>query len=140
PAPELLDDIIAGADGGLQNITGFPYDPVRVVAFLDARDRNVARQKYRGVDVAVRYDIDLSSEQQLSLNAAGTWLDSSQQLLPGVPTTELAGTIFHPPHFRARGGITFSGKSFSLTAFLNHSGGLTDDRRPVKVKISGSTT
>lgn len=140
PAPELLDDIIAGADGGLQNITGFPYDPVRVVAFLDARDRNVARQKYRGVDVAVRYDIDLSSEQQLSLNAAGTWLDSSQQLLPGVPTTELAGTIFHPPHFRARGGITFSGKSFSLAAFLNHSGGLTDDRRPVKVKISGSTT
>jgi len=140
PTPELLDDIIAGADGGLHNITGLPYDPVRVVAFLDARDRNVARQKYRGVDVAVQYDFDLSSEQQLSLNAAGTWLDSSQQLLPGVPTTELAGTIFHPPHFRARGGITFSGKSFSLTAFLNHSSGVTDDRRPVQVKISGSTT
>lgn len=140
PAPDLLDDIIAGADGGLQNITEFPYDPARVVAFLDARDRNVARQKYRGVDVAVRYDVELGKEQQLSLNAAGTWLDSSQQLLPGVPETDLAGTIFHPPHFRARGGITFSGKSFSLAAFLNHSGSVTDDRRPARVELRRSTT
>ena len=81
PAPALLDAIFAGADGGLQNITGFPYDPARVVAFLDARDRNIARQKYRGVDIAVRYDAQLGSDRQLSLNAGATWLDSSQQLL-----------------------------------------------------------
>ena len=75
PAPALLDTIFAGADGGLQNITGSPYDPARVVAFLDARDRNIARQKYRGVDIAVRYDAQLGSDRQLSVNAGATWLD-----------------------------------------------------------------
>lgn len=140
PAPALLDAIFDGADGGLQNITGALYDPARVVAFLDARDRNVARQKYRGVDVAVRYDAALGSNRQLSLNAGATWLDSSQQLLSGLPVTDLAGTIFHPAHFRARGGLTLSGKNFSLSAFLNHSGAVTDNRRPASVKIEGATT
>ena len=140
PAPALLDTIFAGADGGLQNITGSPYDPARVVAFLDARDRNIARQKYRGVDIAVRYDAQLGSDRQLSVNAGATWLDSSQQLLPGLPVTDLAGTIFRPPHFRARGGLTLSDKAFSLAAFLNHSASVTDNRRPAAVKLSGSTT
>lgn len=140
PAPALLDTIFDGADGGLQNITGAPYDPARVVAFLDARDRNVARQKYRGVDVAVRYDAALGSNRQLSLNAGATWLDSSQQLLTALPVTDLAGTIFHPAHFRARGGLTLSGNNFSLSAFLNHSGAVTDNRRPAFIQIEGSTT
>ena len=64
-------------------------------------------------------------------------LDSSQQLLSGLPVTDLAGTIFHPAHFRARGGLTLSGKNFSLSAFLNHSGAVTDSRRPASVKIEG---
>lgn len=140
PSASLLDDIYAGAVGGLQNITGSPYDPARVVAFLDARDRNIARQKYRGFDVAARYDIDLGGERQLSLTAAGTWLDSSQQLLPGLPATDLSGTIFHPPHFRARGGVTWSSERFSLSSFLNHSADVTDNRRPTRVRIDGSTT
>ncbi len=140
PGPGLLDVIFAGADGGLQNITGSPYDPARVVAFLDARDRNIARQKYRGFDIAVRYDVELGSDRRLSLNAGATWLDSSQQLLAGLPVTDLAGTIFRPPHLRARGGLTLSDKAFSLAAFLNHSASVTDNRRPAAVKLGGSTT
>ncbi|MGQ3026636.1 MAG: TonB-dependent receptor, partial [Sphingopyxis sp.] len=61
-------------------------------------------------------------------------------LLSGLPVTDLAGTIFHPAHFRARGGLTLSGKNFSLSAFLNHSGAVTDNRRPASVKIEGATT
>src|SRR3546814_3201193 len=74
------------------------------------------------------------------MNAGATWLDSSQQLLPGLPVTDLAGTIFRPPHFRARGGLTLSDKAFSLAAFLNHSASVTDNRRPAAIKLSGSTT
>lgn len=140
PAASLLDDIYAGAVDGLQNITGSPYDPARVVAFLDARDRNIARQKYSGIDVSARYDIDLGAGRQLTLNAAGTWLDSSQQLLPGLPVTDLSGTIFHPPHFRARGGITWSSKRFSLSSILNHGGDIIDNRRPSRERIDGLTT
>lgn len=140
PSAALLEDIYAGADGGLQNITGAPYDPARVVAFLDARDRNVARQKYRGVDVSARYDIEFGGERQLTLNAAGTWLDSRQQLLPGLPVTDLSGTIFHPPHFRARGGVTWSSKRVSLSSFVSHGGDVVDNRRPSRVRIDGLTT
>src|SRR3546814_13366306 len=74
------------------------------------------------------------------MNAGATWLDSSQQLLPGLPVTDLAGTIFRPPHFRARGGLTLSDKAFSLAAFLNHSASVTDNRRPAAIQLSGSTT
>src|SRR3546814_11203944 len=52
----------------------------------------------------------------------------------------LAGTIFRPPHLRARGGLTLSDKAFSLAAFLNHSASVTDNRRPAAVKLDGSTT
>src|SRR3546814_20788175 len=66
------------------------------------------------------------------MNAGATWLDSSQQLLPGLPVTDLAGTIFRPPHFRARGGLTLSDKAFPPAAFPNQSATVTDNRRPAR--------
>jgi iron complex outermembrane receptor protein len=140
PSAAFLDTLISGANGGLQNGTGGPFDPTRVVALLDARTRNVAEQSFSGVDISARYDLTLGNDQRLSFNAGGTWLESSQRLLPGLPVTELAGNIFFPPHVRARAGVTFSTERLSLSSFVNHSGGVTDNRRPAQVKLSSFTT
>ena len=99
---------IAGAADPLGNGTTSPYNPATVVALLDGRDRNIASQRYEGADLSLRYRAPIGS-QTLTLTASGTWLDSRQRLLPTLPVTDLAGTIFNAPHFRARGGASFGG-------------------------------
>lgn len=134
--------IIAGATqgGGLQNATGGRYDPTHVVAILDGRDRNVARQWYRGIDATLRYRWQIGAGQTLAFSGAATWLHSRQQLLPGQSTTPLSGTIFNPPHFKARGGATYDSGRISLSAFLNQVGHVLDLRRPNAVEIHSLTT
>jgi len=134
--------LIGGATqgNGLQNATGGPYDSARVVAILDGRDRNVARQWYRGVDAALHYRWRVGPGQTLAVSGAATWLHSRQQLLAGQPTTPLAGTIFNPPHFKARGGATYDSGRASLSAFLNYVGPVFDLRRPTAVEIHSLTT
>ncbi len=139
PSAALLDALFSGANGGLQNATGAPYDPSRVVALLDARSRNIARQTYSGVDVSARYDLSFGADRRLSLSLGGTWMDSTQRLLPGLPVTELAGTIFFPPHLRARAGATFATKRISVSSFVNYTGGVTDNRRPTQPRLSSFT-
>src|SRR3546814_11009808 len=66
--------------------------------------------------------------------------DSQQRLLPNLPVTDLAGNIFSPPHFRARGGATYDGGRFTLAAFSSFTGGVTDRRRAVPIEISPVAT
>lgn len=140
PAASQLEALIAAADGPLQNASGFPYDPANVAILVDGRDRNIAEQRYSGADLSLRYRADLAGGRSLALTAGASWLDSQQRLLPGLPETDLAGTIFNPPHFRARGGVSFGDERFSLASFVSFSGGVTDGRMPVAVKISSVTT
>lgn len=140
PTAAELDAAIAGAAGPLANGTTGPYDPANVVALLDGRDRNIAEQRYRGADLAIRYRASLSGGRSLTLSAGATWLDSQQRLLPDLPVTDLAGNIFSPPHFRARGGATYDGDRFTLAAFSSFTGGVTDRRRAVPIEISPVAT
>src|SRR3546814_19122089 len=50
PSAALLGDIIAGSLLGLENSSNRQYDPATTVAFIYNRDRNIARQRYSGVD------------------------------------------------------------------------------------------
>lgn len=140
PAAGLLEELIAGADDGLQNATRGPYDPARVIALLDGRDRNIGKQRYGGADLSLRYRVPMPGSKSLTLTAAGTWLDSRQQLRPGLPSTDLAGQIFNPPHFRGRGGASYDDDRFGLAAYLNYSGGVTDRRRAIPAKLSPFAT
>lgn len=135
-----LAAIIDGALLGLENGAGRPYNPANVVAFIDARDRNIARQRYSGVDLSMRYRIEVASGKELALSASGSFLRSQQQLLPGAEWTNLAGTLFHPARFRGRAGLTYGGERFSLAAFVNHMSGLNDNRQPAVVRIPPYTT
>lgn len=139
PSPALLAEAIAGASDPLGNATPGPYDPANVIALLDGRDRNIASQRYEGADLSLRYQAPLGA-QRILLTATGTWLDSRQRLLPGLPVTDLAGTIFNSPRFRARGGATFGDERFSIASFVSFTGGVTDRRRTVAVKVAPVTT
>ncbi|HET6523518.1 TonB-dependent receptor [Sphingopyxis sp.] len=140
PAADALDAAISGANAPLVNATGGPYDPARVIALLDGRDRNIAVQQYQGADLSLRYRAPMAGGRSLTLAASATWIDSWQRLLPGLPATNLAGTIFNSPHFKARGGATFGDERFSLSGFVSFTGGVTDRRRPVPLKISSMAT
>src|SRR3546814_14636114 len=68
----------------LEISTGLPYDPANVVAFIDSRTRNVARQRFSGLDLSIRYRITIGGDRELSLSATGTFLKSRQQLISGA--------------------------------------------------------
>ena len=140
PSAALLSGIIAGSLLGLENSSGRPYDPATTVAFIDNRDRNIARQIYQGFDLGGRYRIQLGHSETLTLTAAGSFLKSRQQILVGQAWTKLAGTLFHPPRFRARGGVSYGSDRVSVAAFVNHMSGLVDDRQAIAVRIPAFTT
>lgn len=140
PSASLLADIIAGSLLGLENSANRPYDPATTVAFIDNRDRNIARQVYQGVDLGARYRIDLGGDAALTLTAAGSILKSRQQILAGQAWTRLAGTLFHPARFRGRAGAVYGTDRLSIAGFVNHMSGLDDDRQAVSVRIPAYTT
>ncbi len=140
PSAAQLDAEIVRASDPLGNATGGPYNPANVIALIDGRDRNIASQRYEGADLSLRYRAPVGGGRTLTVTVNATWLDSRQQLLPGLPVTDLAGTIFNSPHFRARGGATFGDERFTIASFVNFTGGVTDRRRAVPAKVSPVAT
>src|SRR3546814_15228163 len=91
--------------------------------------RNIARQRYSGVDLSMRYRIELADGKDLALSVAGSFLTSRQQLLPRATWTPLAGTVFHPSRFRARAALTSGRERFTLAAFVRNRRGMADRRQ-----------
>lgn len=140
PSAEDLALSILGASLGLQNATGSPYSPAAVVGIFDNRDRNVSRQRYNGINLSLKYSIDVRSDGKLDLAAAVTRLKSQQQLVPGLPYTDLAGTIFNPPEWKSRLGISYSTPVLSISAFGNIANSVIDNRRPPFVSVGSANT
>ncbi len=141
PSQTFQDSLIAGANSrGLQNGTGAAYDGDTVVAVLDNRYQNVAREIYRGLTGSVRYTMVLPQGAKLGLTLDGVWIDSDRQLIAGASMVQLAGTLFNPPHIRVRGGISYSTRQFSLSGFANLASKLTDTRTSTRYSIHGPRT
>ncbi len=105
-----------------------PFDPNQVYALIDNRNRNVARQNIEGVDLDFAYRFGLGSDQKLSLTGSATYLKSDQLLTSLLPATQLAGSVFNPPHWRSRAGIVWEARQVTLSAFGNYIGNVTDAR------------
>ncbi|HJS11633.1 TonB-dependent receptor [Sphingopyxis sp.] len=138
PTRAQIDANITGSSGLLNN-SGVPVDLSTVVAIVDKRDRNASSQLIRGLDVSTNYDIALSDRNRLSAGVSLTYLKSRQELIAGQGNIDMAGTIFDPPHWRARANLVWSNSAVTAGAFLSHAGGLRDDRR-LPVEHVGSTT
>jgi len=140
PDSSLQQALAAGATIGLQNGTGAPYNSSTVVAILDERTRNVAREKYEGLNLSFRYMLGDATHQKLDFSFDGVWICSDRQLLPGLSKTDLAGVLFNPPRLRGRFGLTYATPVYSLSGFANLSSGLIDNRAAPTNRINGPST
>jgi outer membrane receptor protein involved in Fe transport len=140
PTPQQVLDAVAGLTAPLLNATGKPLDPANVVAILDSRLQNVARQRARGVDVTARYQHDLGPDESLDVTASGSYLESDRKLSAAQPDIQLAGTIFDPPHWRGRAGAIWQRSNVTLSSFVSYIGGVTDNRTQPTRRVGSFTT
>jgi iron complex outermembrane receptor protein len=140
--PTAVDQAaLIAASGTFVNSAGIPYDPASVAAIVDNTNLNAGRQNLHGVDLLLRYRHALGGDAgSVTLTLDGAYLDSDQQLTASQPVVQLAGTLFNPPHIRARGGVAWSRQEITLVALLNHNGAVTDRRFTPSARIGGLTT
>lgn len=138
PSAAAQAALVADADQFL-NVVGGTYDPSRVVAIIDSTNTNAGRQSIQGLDALLRYRADIGSGTlRIDLNAS--YLDSEQQLNTAQPVQALAGMLFNPPHWRARGTLGWYDGRLGLTATLSHTGGVSDTRSTPPTPVPGMTT
>lgn len=130
---------IAPAPQGLLNFVGIPYNPADVVAIVRNINTNAARQTIEGVDLLAAYRFETGGNS-FAITAGATWLTSSQRNSSASPAFDLAGTIYNPARFRARGGFSWSKGGLTGSAYLNRTGGVTDTRFLPEDEIGGMTT
>ncbi|WP_390550828.1 TonB-dependent receptor plug domain-containing protein [Qipengyuania sp. MTN3-11] len=140
PQADLLAGLISGAQLGLQNFSGSQYDAANVVALVDNRNINVAVQQIEGIDARISWTRRLRGDDSMSLELAGSWLDSDQQLTAALPKVQLSGTVFNPPRIRARGTARYETGAFKANAALNYTGALRDRRFAEESRIAPSAT
>ncbi|WP_447726039.1 TonB-dependent receptor domain-containing protein [Sphingomonas koreensis] len=149
--PAYRDQVITNPNAGLLaqivgsalsfvNATGLPYDPGKVAVLIDGSSVNAGRQSIRGVDMLVRYRVTLDGGSSLGATLNASYLESSQQISSSQPTLPLAGRIFNPPHFRARGALSWDSDRLNLTASLNYTGGVDDPRKMPVFRVGSMTT
>lgn len=132
---------LVAAASTLINASGAPYDPATVVAIADTSNVNAGVQRIHGFDMLLNYHIDLGgTDEALNLSANASYLVSHQQITVTQPITQLAGTIFNPPHFRARGGASWQHLAFTLTANLTYTGGVSDNRSDIAIPVKAMTS
>lgn len=137
--PSEADKLEAMTGVRIYNNLPIPYDPATVVAIFDARYLNVAGQKVHGVDIDARYSFPLA-EGKMDAGVAASYLQSRQQLSAGQSWTELAGTIFNPPHWRSRGNLTWRRDGLTIATYVNYIGGVSDSRSAPALQLGSMTT
>ena len=140
PTAAQQQDVLANTPGGLTNFSSGPYDPTNVVAIVDDRMRNAERQVIHGVDIAASYDLRTGANSHLTATLSASYLQSRQQLTSQLAPETLAGTIFHPPHWRTRTGFIWEGGPLTLTSYISTIGPVRDTRYTPAPRVGGMTT
>ena len=139
PSESAQAAAIAGASTFL-NLSGAEYDPDTVTAIVDNSSVNAARETVRGVDILARYHAAIAPGQQLRMSINIAYLRSDQQLSASQATYDLAGTIFHPPHWRGQAAVGWTGGALTMAANVNYIGDVRDTRFSNDKDVRGMTT
>jgi len=115
---------IAGTSN-FYNYVGAPYDPSKVVATIDDRYVNAARQRINGVDLSGSYRLDLRMGR-LTIRGSASWLDSTQAVTAAQSPYNLAGTLFFPAKTNSRIGAVWQQGGFTASLFGNYKSGVTN--------------
>src|SRR6185312_4619337 len=92
-----------------------PYNPSNVGAFIDDAAANLSRQTASGVNFLARESWQWSATDKLTASVAATYLRLEQALTHAAPEIEVSGTIFNPPRFKARSGLVWQSRDWSLS-------------------------
>jgi outer membrane receptor protein involved in Fe transport len=138
PSDSELAAVLANTQ--IFNYTDDAYDPSTVAAIIGNAFRNVASQSLRGVDILFRYRHEIGEADDLRIAANVSYLNSNQRLSPMQPVEELSGTIFNPPHLRARQTLTWTGGPSSATVAVSYIGSVSDRRAVLARRVSSMTT
>jgi outer membrane receptor protein involved in Fe transport len=140
PNLATVEALVANA-ATFYNGAGSAFDASSVVAIANNTSVNAGNQRIHGVDVLADYSQDLGERAgSLALSLNASYLRSTQTLIAGAATTQLAGTLFNPPNWRGRASATWNLDGFSLNTTVSRVGGVDDERTGTTVNISGQTT
>ena len=139
PSAAVVSQVVGQTSKGVVNQTGTAFAPASVVAIIDDRFVNVSRETISGVDVAASYPLALGTIDRLDLSLNASYLTSDRRLLAQAPLVQLAGTVFNPARVRARAGAVWSHHAATLSAFVNRTGGVDDNRSSPTVTVGGQT-
>ena len=123
PAEAVLAEAVAKAGSNFYNYVGAPYDASKVVAIVDGRYVNAARQRIKGIDLSGSYRADLGAGQ-LTFRGSVSWLDSTQALTAAQSPYDLAGTLFNPAKVNSRIGAVWQQGGFTASLFGNYKSGV----------------
>jgi hypothetical protein len=138
PTPAQVQTLV-NTLGISTNNTGLPYDPATVAAIINGQTTNFTQQRIRGVDFSADYRHSLSiGLMELFLNTA--YLKYEEQTVPTVPVAVISGTVFNPPRFRGRGGVTWGRGPWSATLLANYLGSESNTYEPGNPHVASWTT
>ena len=138
--PSLADQQAVLDEALLFDYSPAGYDPANVVAIISDVSQNVARQVVQGVDGSLRYQTDLGRSGKILFNAAASYLESKQKLSALQPYETLAGTLFNPPHVRARFATTWENGPITAAFSGNCTGPVKDVRSSPALHVGSMTT
>lgn len=138
-SPSESDKLEALTGVRIYNNLPIPYDPSTVVAIFEARYLNVAGQKVHGFDMDARYSFALD-DAEVDAGVTASYLRSRQQLSAGQSWTDLAGTIFNPPHWRGRGNLTWRDGGLTVATYFSYIGGVADRRSTTALQLGAMTS
>lgn len=138
-AAEVLD-AVNGITGVFQNFTDGAFDPSSVSAIVQDYLQNISVQKLEGVDFSAAYTHDFQQYGRATINGSASYLNSTREVIPGLPLVEQAGIIFTPPHWRARINANWQKDNVDLSATVNYVGETDDNRFEPTVTVGSFTT
>jgi outer membrane receptor protein involved in Fe transport len=138
PSAALQQQVLQNA-GSFTNYTTTPYDPSLIAALVDARPNNAAYQSAAGVNLSIEYSTE-AGEGTITSFMNAMYLRLRQRLTDASPVQELTGTVFEPPHVRARWGATYALGPWSLTGALNFAGAEKNIYEPGTPQVASWTT
>lgn len=123
PTEEQLAGVLGSTE--FANYTGSPYDPNNVVAIVDNRFVNAARQRIKGIDLSSSYRFDLA-KSRLTVRGSVSWLNSERALTPTSVFTDASGILFYPAKVTGRVGAVWALDGLTASIFGNYKSGVTN--------------
>ena len=102
-----------------------------MVAIVDNRFINVARQRIKGLDLSGSYRFDLAASR-LAVRGSVSWLDSERTLTSTSTFFPSSGILFYPAKISGRAGAVWTRDLFSASLFGNYKSGVTNPSDGVK--------